>query len=79
MSVLDMALKNLENSQNSKTPANEYPVYDNKRSNCETPVMLELWGMQSTHWLLVLPGLLWPEVVAPEMVLSMGQIELFDI
>ena len=33
--------------------------------------MLELWGMQTT---LSLP--LWPEVVAPDRVLSMGQMEL---
>ena len=35
--------------------------------------MLELWGMQSTP---SLPGPLWPGVVAPDKVLSMGQIEL---
>ena len=39
--------------------------------------MLELWGMRST--LSLLPGSLWPGVVAPDRVLSMGQIELFDI
>ncbi len=39
--------------------------------------MLELWGMQCTPSLL--PGPLWPGVVALERVLSMGQIELFDI
>ena len=33
--------------------------------------------MQSTPSLL--PGLLWPEEVALDLVLSMGQIELFDI
>ena len=41
--------------------------------------MLELWGMRSTPSLLSLSGLLWPGVVAPDRVLSMGQIELFDI
>ena len=41
--------------------------------------MLELWGMQSTPSLPSLPGTLWPGVVAPDSVLSMGQIELFDI
>ena len=34
--------------------------------------MLELWGMWSTPSLLSLPGLLWPGVVAPNRVLSMG-------
>ena len=35
--------------------------------------------MQSTPSLPSLPGSLWPEVLAPEKVLSMGQIELFGI
>ena len=30
--------------------------------------------MQSTPLLLSLPGPLWPEVIAPDRVLSMGQI-----
>ena len=38
--------------------------------------MLEFWGMWSTFSLLSLPGPLWPRVVAPDRVLSMGQIEL---
>ena len=39
--------------------------------------MLELWGMQSAP-LPLLPGPLWPGVVAIGKVLSMGQIKLFD-
>ncbi len=27
---------------------NEYPRYDTKQSDGEVPVILELWGMQST-------------------------------
>ena len=38
--------------------------------------MLELWGMRSTPSLPSLPGPLWLGVVAPDRVLSMGQIEL---
>ena len=38
--------------------------------------MLELWGMRSTPLLPSLPGLLWLGVVAPDRVLSMGQIKL---
>ena len=38
--------------------------------------MLELWGMQNTPSLPLLPGSLRPGVVAPDRVLSMGQIEL---
>ena len=40
--------------------------------------MLELWQMRSTPPLLSLPGPLWPGVVVPEKVLSMGHIEVFD-
>ena len=46
-------------------------LYDSEGS-----VMLELWGMRSTPSLPSLPGPIWPRVVAPERVLSMGQIEL---
>ena len=58
---------------------NEYPAYDTKQSDSEAPVKLELWGLQSTPSLLSLSGPFWPWVVAPDRVLSMGQIELFDI
>ena len=38
--------------------------------------MLEIRGMRSTPSLPLLPGPLWPRVVAPDRVLSMGQMEL---
>ena len=41
--------------------------------------MLELWGMRSTPSLSSLLGPHYPGVVAPDRVLSVGQIELFDI
>ena len=41
--------------------------------------MQELWVMQSTFSLPLLPDPLHPGVVAPERVLAMGQIERFDI
>ena len=41
--------------------------------------MQEFWGMQSTPSLLLLPGPLWSGEAASDRVLSMGQIELFDI
>ena len=50
-----------------------------KQSDGEALVMPELWGMWGTPSLPLLPGPLWPGVVAPEKVLSKGQIELFDI
>ena len=41
--------------------------------------MLELWELQSTPSLPSLPVSLCPGVVAPQMVLYMDQLELFDI
>ena len=55
------------------------PGYDTKKFDGDAPVMLELRGMQSLLSLLLLQGPLWPGVVVPDGVLSMGQIELFDI
>ena len=55
---------------------NEYPGYDTKQSEGEASVTLELWGTQSTSLLPLHPGPLWLGVVAPNRVLSMGQIEL---
>ena len=69
--------------------------YDTKQFDDQVPVMLERWGMQSTPSLPSLQGPLWsgevaidrvlsmgqnkPGVVAPESVLSLTQIEQFDI
>ena len=55
------------------------PEYDTKPSDGEAPVILELWRMQNTSSLPSLPGPFWPGVVAPNRVLSMGQIELLDL
>ena len=46
-----------------------------KQCDYEAAVMLELW--ESTPWSPLFSGPLWPRVVAPERVLSMGQMELF--
>ena len=45
---------------------NECPGYDTKQSDGEVPVMLWLWGMQSTPSLPSLTGPLWPREVAPD-------------
>ena len=50
----------------------ECPRYDPKQSEGEVPVILWLWGIRSTSSLLLLPDPLWPGVVAPDRVLSMG-------
>ena len=63
--------------QRGKTPPhNKFSRYETKQFDGEASVMLELWGMQSTPSFPSLPGPLWPGVVAPDRVLSMGQIEL---
>ena len=53
--------------------------YDAKQSEGEAPVILELWGMRNTPLSPSLPASLWPWLVAPDRVLPMGRIELFDI
>ena len=55
------------------------PPCDIKQSHGEVPVMLELWGMQTTPSLPSLPSELWLGEVAPDKVLSMGRIKLFHI
>ena len=53
-------------------PPNECPDYDTEQSDGEVPAMLEIWGMRSTPSLPLLPGPLWPGMVAPDRTLSMG-------
>ena len=65
--------------QKSKNPLHECPVYDTKQFDGKVSVMLELWEMQSNPTLASLPGPLWPRVVAPNRILTIGQIELFHI
>ena len=50
-------------------------ILDTKQSDGEVTVMLELWGMLSTSSLPMLPSPLYPGVVVPDRVLSMGPIE----
>ena len=38
--------------------------------------MLELWGTQNIPSLLSLLGSLWPRVIVPDRILSMGHTEL---
>ena len=51
---------------------NECPDYDTKQYDNPTSVMLELWEMQSTLSLPLLPSSLSPGVVASDGELSMG-------
>ena len=55
----DSALNNLQ----GLISPNECPGYDTKQSDDEAPV-LELWRMLRTFSLPLLPGQLWPGVVA---------------
>ena len=48
-------------------------TYDIKQSDGQAPIMLGLWRMQNTPLLLLLPGPLWPLVVALERVLCVKQ------
>ena len=58
------------------TAPNECQRCDTKKSDGELPVILGLWGMQSTPVLPLLPGTIWPGMVSPDRDLSMGYIEL---
>ena len=64
-------------TEGGKPPrSNKCSGYDTKQSDGEVPVILELWEMRSTFSLPLLPGQLWPGVVAPDRILSIGQLEL---
>ena len=51
---------------------NEFRGYDTKQSDAEVPIILGLWGMQSTPLLPLLPGPLWSRMVAPDRALTMS-------
>ena len=55
---------------------NVCPRSHTEQSDSEVPIMLERWGTQSTPSLESRQVTLWPGVVAPDRVLSMGQKEL---
>ena len=44
----------------------ECPGYEIKQSDSKAPVILELWGIQNTSSLPLLPGPLWLGMVAPD-------------
>ena len=54
-------------------------LYMNIQSDGEAPIMMELWRMRCSLSLPLLPGPLWPGVVAPDRIFSMSVIEVFDI
>ena len=73
--IIDVINGHGNTSSNPRPPPhNECPVYGIKQSDSDVPVMLKLWGMQSTPSLPSLPVSLWPGVVAPDRILSIGQI-----
>ena len=65
-------------SADGKT-SNECTRYDIKQSDGEAPIMLELWEMWITPSLTLISDPLKLGVIATHRVLSMGQIEMFDI
>ena len=58
------------------TPTKKGNTPPNKQSEGEAPVILKLLGLLGTLSLLSILGPLWPEVVAPNRVLSIDQTEL---
>ena len=72
----DCRIHRLHHSRSVRPSHNEGPGYDTKQSDCEVPIMLELWGIRSTPSLPSPQGPLWPRLVAQDRVLSVGQIEL---
>ena len=62
-----------------RPPPNESTGYDIKQSDGEASVMLDFGAMWNIPPLPLLPGPLWPRVIAPDRVLSVGQIQLFDM
>ena len=50
-----------------------------KQTDSETLVIPKVWGIQSTPSLPLIPSPLLFKVVAPDRVLSMTQIEQFDM
>ena len=73
---MDLVLNNLQRLICHKTQTTNQPSlykcpgYDTKQSDGVFPVLLELWGMQSTPSLPLLPSPL--RVVAPDRGLSIG-------
>ena len=63
-------------SAEGQVSPNDCPNYGTKQSDGEVPVMLKFWEIRSTPSLPSPLGPLWPRVVAPDRVLSMGQIKL---
>ena len=55
------------------TKKNECPRYNTKQSDVEVLIMLELWGNAEYPFITITPR---STLVAPDRVLSMGQIEL---
>ena len=66
-------------SISAEPASNESLGYGIKQSYGEAPVMLDLWGMRSTPSSPSLPGSRLLGVVASDRVLSMDQIELFNV
>ena len=58
---------------------NECLDYDTEQSYGLASVMLGLCGMQRTLSLPSLPAPIWPGMVEPDRIQSMGSIEVFDI
>ena len=66
LGLLNTPTAPLQRDKNTPPHTTSVLIYDTKQSDGEVPVMLELWGMQSTPSLPSLPDPLWPRVVTPD-------------
>ena len=63
-------------AEGENPPHHNGPGFDTKQCDGEAPVMLGLWKIRSNSSLPLFHVPLWPRVVAPDSILSMGQIEV---
>ena len=87
MSALDILFTNpsvavsisYDDNQYTMATSKECSRYDTKQSDDKAPVIWKLWSMKRTPSLPLLPGPLWRRVEAPDRILPIAQIELFNI
>ena len=74
-----LGLLNTPNAEGKSLPTCEIPRYDTKQSDGEAQGILQFWGQRTIPLFPLLPGPLWPEIVAPDRVLAMSEIELIEL
>ena len=69
----ELSIETMHLYRGVRLSSNECPEYDIKQSDGEAPIML------GYPFIDIAPTSTWLRVVAPERVLSIGQIEMFGI